>query len=76
MRDPGAVVESFLKKNASGWSLPLGETNAMTKYAGTLDLLYRFYANANEDLYSLLGSLGPGVGWNGTFPTARRRGFH
>ena len=74
IRQPVNITESFLKKNASGWSLPLGEKNAMEKYAGALDLLYRYYANANEDLYSLLGSLGPGVGWSGKFPTARRRG--
>ena len=75
MREPGNITESFLKKNASGWSLPLGEKNAMEKYASTLDMLYSYYANANEDLYSLLDSLGPGVGWSGKFPKARRRGI-
>ncbi len=71
IRSSGAVVhEAFQSKNVSGWSLPLSDRDAMVHYAATIDSLYRFYARANEDLYGLMRSLGPALGWTGTFPTA------
>ncbi len=50
----------------SGWSLPLPE-NARLEDAETIDMLYRFYAYANEELYKLMTSLGPSIGWKGRF---------
>ena len=76
-----AVHKAFVNKTSSGWSLPMSDRNAFRDYAGTLDSLYRYYARPNEDLYQLLGSLGPGIGWSGKFLTSntgngttRRRG--
>ncbi len=57
------------QKTASGWSLPLSDKDAMVKYADTLKMLYKYYAPANEALYSLVGKLGATSGWNGKFPT-------
>ena len=36
-----------------------------------LDELYRFYEHPNEELYRLLHSLGPGIGWSGKFRVGR-----
>ncbi|KAG1654885.1 hypothetical protein FOA52_006529 [Chlamydomonas sp. UWO 241] len=43
-------------------------------YDGEVDVnvlrsLHAFYAHANSELYKLLASIGPGIGWSGTFPT-------
>ena len=64
------VHEAFRSKNASGWSLPLSDRNAMVDYAKSLEFLYTYYARANQDLYALLGTMGPASGWSGAFPTA------
>ena len=39
--------------------------NSSELYADTIDALGRYYAPANEALYSLMEALGPGVGWEG-----------
>jgi hypothetical protein len=59
---------AFVNKEASGWSLPVSEENALEKYADTLHTLYSFYEDANKELYSLMAKWGPASGWNGAFP--------
>ncbi len=59
----GAVVLT------SGWSIPKVE-NVEKTYAAELEMLYRFYGPANEELYRLLDSLGPKAGWRGRFPSS------
>ena len=35
--------------------------------------LYRYYRHPNQELYALMESLGPTVGWTGRFPTSFRQ---
>jgi len=66
---------TFRKKQASGWSLPLRDKNATALYAKTISGLYKFYAQSNRDLYRLIETElgGERSGWTGTFPTSPRR---
>ena len=64
------LEHAYKNKNASGWSVPMSDRHAKTRYNSTLASLYEYYARANEDLYSLMKSLGPSSGWTGRFPDA------
>jgi hypothetical protein len=66
--------QAFLAKKSSGWSLPLKDADALTKYAHTLEWLYKFYAHPNEELYRMMEALGPASGWTGKFPTKLAEG--
>jgi hypothetical protein len=33
-----------------------------------MEELYKYYAHANSELYSMMEQLGPASGWSGTFP--------
>ena len=48
----------------------MSDEHARTRYNATLASLYKYYARANEDLYSLVKALGPSSGWAGRFPEA------
>ena len=57
---------AFRSKNASGWSLHI-PSEVRSHFYKTISNLKAYYAHANEELYRLMGELGPGValGWEG-----------
>jgi hypothetical protein len=73
LKDDQDVHKAFWSMNASGWTLPLSDSNAKEKYAQTLSKLYRYYAEPNADLYRLLEGLGPSSGWTGMFPGSENK---
>ncbi|GAX77034.1 hypothetical protein CEUSTIGMA_g4481.t1 [Chlamydomonas eustigma] len=73
-RSKDGLNHAFLAKNSSGWSLPLKDADALTKYAHTLEELYKFYSHPNKELYRLMEALGPSSGWTGKFPARMAEG--